>query len=46
MESIDELRIDTTFDVDGYIEKLEKMKNLLTEIKSLADDIFGKQESN
>lgn len=46
MESIDELRIEATFDVDGYIEKLEKMKNLLTEIKSLADDIFGKQEVN
>lgn len=38
---IEKLQID--IDVDAQIEKLEKMKALLIEIKSLADDIFNKQ---
>lgn len=33
----------TTNDME---EKLERIKNLLTEIKSLRDDIFGEQGAN
>lgn len=43
-ESIENLQIEV--DIDKQIEKLEKMKSLLIEIKSLTDDIFNKQESN
>lgn len=41
---IEQITVDV--DIDVHIEKLEKMKNLLIEIKSLADDIFNKQECN
>lgn len=41
---IEQITVDV--DIDVHIEKLEKMKNLLIEIKSLVDDIFNKQECN
>ena len=41
MDNIDSLHIEV--DVDAKVEKLEKIKTLLIEIKSLADDIFNKQ---
>ena len=40
--NIDNLCIEV--EIDSQIVKLEKMKSLLIEIKSLADDIFNKQE--
>lgn len=43
-EPIEQITVDV--DIDVHIEKLEKMKNLLIEIKSLVDDIFNKQECN
>lgn len=42
--TIDNLTLE--IDLDGHIEKLEKMKALLIEIKSLADDLFNKQGIN
>lgn len=43
-EPIGELKIKV--DIDVQIEKLEKIKTLLIEIKSLADDLFNKQSVN
>ena len=40
--NIDNLCIEV--EIDSQIVKLKKMKTLLIEIKSLADDIFNKQE--
>ena len=43
-EHINDLMLEV--DIDVQIEKLEKIKALLIEIKSLADDIFNKQRCN
>lgn len=44
MSKIDSLTIKLV--TDEEIEKLEQIKKLLTEIKQLKEDIFGKQETN
>lgn len=44
MSKIDTLNIEII--TDEQIEKLEKAKRLLTEIKQLKDEIFGKQEND
>lgn len=43
MSKIDTLTIEVR--VDEQIEKLEMMKKLLTEIKQLKEEVFGKQET-
>lgn len=44
MSEVDILEIEII--TDEQIEKLEKTKGLLTEIKQLKDEIFGKQEND
>ena len=44
MSEVDALEIEII--TDEQIEKLEKTKGLLTEIKQLKDEIFGKQEND
>lgn len=44
MSKIDTLTIEVS--VDEQIEKLETIKKLLTEIKQLKEEVFGKQETN
>lgn len=44
MSNKNKLEIDVVTNIDEG--KLERVKNLLTEIKELKEEIFGKQETN
>lgn len=42
---IDKTKIEIDFDSENIIEKLERIKELLTEINALSNEIFGKQNN-